>query len=168
MPALSPLKLAAALLLACALGLPAPAAAQAARGEVLRAQVTQLYLNAEAGLSDLFAAERAFARARAAEDRASMRAAAAEMFAGGAEAAYWSVVLDQRVRELGARPEILELTGELRAISVAIYGRMSDIVSTNDMAELGRRLDDSADGLTRLRAVMGRIYDVIRANVRGE
>lgn len=145
-----------------------PAAAQSTDPDVVRARATQLYLRAEDGLRELFDAELEFARARAANDLQSMHVAAGDMLAGATTAAYWSVVLDDRVNELGAREQILELSSELREITTTVYGRMADIVSTGDMDDLARSLDQSADGLTRLRAVVREIYDVIQANVTGQ
>lgn len=157
-----------AVLVALPLAIPTPAPAQVTEQELVRARTTQLYLRAEDGIRDFFLAQTAFDRARSAGDRVGMTEAAAEMFAGSTAAAYWSVVLDERVKELGARAEVQELTSDLRDITTATYNRMSDIVSRNDMDELARRLDDSADALTRLREVVKRIYEVIQANVAGE
>ena len=145
-----------------------PAAAQTTEADIVRARTTQLYLRAEDGLRDLFDAEAKFERARSVKDREGMTVAAAEMFSGATDAAYWSVVLDERVKELGARQEILDLSGELRAITTRVYARMADIVSTGDMDALAAALDDSADGMTRLRDVVAKIYQVIHANVTGQ
>ncbi|GMG82845.1 hypothetical protein LNKW23_20580 [Paralimibaculum aggregatum] len=151
-----------------ALAAAAPANAQSDNPEVIRARVTQLYLHAEDGLRDLFDASGDFERALAAKDRFSMNVAAARMFQGSTAAAFWSVVLDDRVNALGAKPEVLALSGEMREITITVHNRLAGIVATNDMDALAKALDDSADGLTRLRDVVKKIYDIIQANVRGE
>jgi len=134
--------------------------------ELQRARLFQIYLKAQTAIGDLLNAQSAFNGAQAAGDRQAMTQAAGDMLGASTEAAYWSVVLDERVKAETQNEDAKRLTGELRSQSVEVYQSLVVIVPTSDLDELATRLDDSADNLNRLYLTVRDIYALIQESIR--
>ena len=111
---------------------------------------TWLYSHTRAAVLDTVLQVREFSVARAADDQAGMEINAAELLGALTQAREWTAGLDRTVTASGFTPEIDAAVADLAELTSAAHDTLVDDLVGDDMAAIGRQLDESADVFNRM------------------
>ena len=114
--------------------------------------LTWLYSHTRASVLDTVLQASEFSVARAAEDQAAMEINAAELLSALTEARAWTGALDRTITPGEFTPEIDAAVVDLAALADGAYNNVADALMSDDMEEIGRRLDESSPTFNRLSA----------------
>lgn len=130
--------------------------------DVRRARVVQIYLKSQMAVHALLDAEANYSAARAKDDEAAMHEHAAAMMVASTAATYWAAVFDKIVQAEAKKPDAKTLSSDYLALNRVAHDNLVEIVATNDLDELNKRLDTTVAGtLTKLRETVRKIYAFI-------
>lgn len=123
---------------------------------------TWLYSHVRASLINTVLQVREFSVARAADDQMGMEVNAFELLGALIAAEEWTGALDRTVTAANFSPEIDEAVADLAALTKSTHDNLVDLLVTDDMAEIGRRLDESAQSFNRLSSDLNTLNILLR------
>ena len=111
---------------------------------------TWLYLHTRASVLDTVLQVREFSVARAADDQLGMEINAVELLGALTQAREWTAALDRTVTANEFTPDIDMAVADLAELTNTAHDTLAGDLAGDDMAAIGRQLDESANAFNRM------------------